>query len=351
MKDKKISILLSSLALGGTERAMLNLAEAIAKTGITVELLLTRKEGEFLEEAEKKFRVVDLHLNKTYELPFKLLHYIITNRPDAVISNNWKQSLCACLTRLMFPFFKLLVVEHGPPSSWVFSFIATLFYPAATRLIAVSTGVADAIEQCTFGLSGKVKVIYNAINPTGYRLIEKEKTFNTNRKKIITVGRLVAEKNHALLLDAFAIAFRRVDAELVLVGAGVLRGELESRAEKLGIKDRVRFVGFHSRPNELLTEADLFVLSSDYEGLGNVLVEALFCGLPIVSTDCPHGPREVLMNGKYGALVRPGDAAALADAIVNELSKEKKPEIQQMGAEIFLPDKIASQYLSCLGFT
>jgi glycosyltransferase involved in cell wall biosynthesis len=100
-----------------------------------------------------------------------------------------------------------------------------------------------------------------------------------------------------------------------------------------------------------LTEADLFVLSSDYEGLGNVLVEALFCGLPIVSTDCPHGPREVLMNGKYGALVRPGDAAALADAIVNELSKEKKPEIQQMGAEIFLPDKIASQYLSCLGFT
>lgn len=356
MKDKKISILLSSLEFGGAERVMLNLAEAITEKGVTVELVLTRKEGGFLEEAEKRFRVVDLHMKKTYTLPFKLLRYIIASRPNAVISNNWKQSLCACLTRLLFPFFKILVVEHGTPDSspeskWIFSIIATVFYRAANKVITVSIGVADDIKQCTYGLSDKLEVIYNAIYPPGCAPIKKEKQLNESCLTVITVGTLCARKNHALLLEAFAIVVGRVNAKLVMVSDGELRKKLESQAKHLGIADRVSFVGYHSNPCELMVESDLFVLASNYEGLPTVLIEALYCGLPIVSTDCPHGPREILMNGEYGTLVKVGDAIALADAIVKELSKGRNPVRQQRGAERFLPDRIACQYLSALGFT
>jgi glycosyltransferase involved in cell wall biosynthesis len=355
MLGTKISILLSSFSSGGTERAMLNLGSALAGKGVTVEFLLTKKEGEFLEEASQKFKIIDLQLSRTYELPFKLLRYIIVNRPDAVISNNWKQSTCACLARLMFPFFKLLVVEHGSPASnpsgvWFFSIVATVFYRLATKVVGVSTGVVDAIKQHTYGISEKLIVIYNAINSTGYKVIDPEKKSNTGVQTIITVGRLVPEKNQALLLNAFAIVIKRVEAQLVLVGVGPLENQLQKQAETLGVLEHVRFMGFHPRPNELLSESDLFVLTSDYEGLGNVLVEALFCGLPIVSTDCPSGPREVLMNGKYGTLTKMGDTTALAKAIIFALSSRKSPETQQQGAERFLPNKIADQYLSVLGF-
>jgi glycosyltransferase involved in cell wall biosynthesis len=356
MKNKKISILLSSFSSGGTERAMLNLGEAFADKGFNVEFLLAIKEGEFLEQAASRFRIVDLHLNRTYELPFKLLLYVTSNHPFILISNNWKHSLCACLARLFFPFFKLIVVEHGSPtvypsSKWIFTFVGSIFYRLTTKVVAVSSGVAKGIKQCTFGLSKKVIVIYNAINPDGYKLIEPEKKTNIGSYTVITVGRLVAEKNHNLLFEALAIAILQVDIKLIIIGVGPLEQILKDRAYSLGILDRIQFVGFHPRPHELLSKSDLFVLSSDHEGMGNVLVEALSCGLPIVSTDCPSGPREVLMDGKYGVLVRAGDAIALASAIVSALSCEKSPEIQRKGAERFLPEKIASQYLTILGIS
>jgi glycosyltransferase involved in cell wall biosynthesis len=355
MENKKISILLSSFSSGGAERAMLNLGEAFADKGFDVEFLLAINEGEFLELAASRYRIVDLKLNRTYELPFKLFNYVIYNRPFALISNNWKHSLCGCLTRLLFPFFNLIVVEHGSPtintisSKIIFYIVGTVFYRLSTRVIAVSTGVADGIRKCTSGLSDKVTVIYNAINSNGYKLISTRKVSTTASRTLITIGRLVQEKNHNLLLEAFAVAVRVVNIRLVIVGVGPLETLLKEKAQILGIQDRVNFVGFHPRPNEFLSESDLFVLTSNHEGMGNVLVEALCCGLPIVSTDCHCGPREVLMDGKYGSLVSVGDVNSLAQAILNKLLEERDPEGQRMGAERFKPSRIADQYLTILG--
>lgn len=132
---------------------------------------------------------------------------------------------------------------------------------------------------------------------------------------IITVGRLAYQKDHVTLLRAFALALRRVQARLVLVGQGPLHGELVTLAEELGISDKVLFAGWQENPFAWMANADLFVLSSRFEGFGNVVIEAMACGLPVVSTDCPSGPNEILANGDAGILVPVGDVHALADAI------------------------------------
>lgn len=354
-RKKKIAMLLPSLSFGGGERVSLSLAEALADLGIEVEFVLTVKEGELLAEAEERFRVVDLHCGRAWQIPFKLVRYAACNRPDVIISNYWKINVCACGARLLFPLFKLVLIEHSPPTrtsifpTRTYSLTSSAFYRAAHKIVAVSSGVAEDMKSCTFGLSGRIVVIYNAIRSNGLRIGDAQGG-GRRRKRVITVGRLSPEKNHALLLEAFRILCRKVDAELVIVGDGALRPGLEARVAELGIEERVNFVGFQPRPADFLAESDLFVLSSDQEGLPTAIIEALYCGLPVVSTDCPHGPREILMDGKYGALVGVGDAGALAEAMARELAAGKRnPEEQRLAAERFSPTAIARRYLAVLG--
>jgi glycosyltransferase involved in cell wall biosynthesis len=140
---------------------------------------------------------------------------------------------------------------------------------------------------------------------------------------IITVGRLVYQKDHDTLLRAFALARSRLDASLVLVGQGPLQDELTTLARELGISDRVIFAGWQQNPFAWMANADLFVLSSRFEGFGNVVIEAMACGLPVVSTDCPSGPSEILANGDAGILVPVGDVHAMADAMCAVLQDGK----------------------------
>jgi glycosyltransferase involved in cell wall biosynthesis len=354
-RKKKIAMLLPSLAFGGGERVSLSLAEALADLGIEVEFVLTVKEGELLAEAEKRFRVVDLRCGRAWQIPFKLMGYVARSRPDAIISNYWKINVCACAARLLMPLFKLVVIEHSPPSKTAifdtrtYALTSSAFYRAADTIVAVSSGVAEDIMSCTLGLSRRIVVIYNAIKGDGFGG-ERRREEQRGRRRVITVGRLSPEKNHALLLEAFRILATEVDAELVIVGEGELRPALQQRAAELGLTERVSFAGFQPRPADFLAKSDLFVLSSDQEGLPTALIEALYCGLPVVSTDCPHGPREILMDGKYGSLVRVGDACALAEAMATELAGGKSnSEQQRLAAERFAPAAIARRYLAVLG--
>jgi glycosyltransferase involved in cell wall biosynthesis len=357
LEQSKIAILLPNLMFGGGERVSLALANALTDLGVVVEFVLLRKEGELVEEAEGKFRIVDLRCGSSLGIPFRLLRYVVSNRPHAVISNYWNVNVCACLARMLFPSFKLLVCEHSPPSKtpfiplFAYRITATLLYRAARKVIAVSIGVADDVRGCTRGLSSSIEVIYNAINPDRYLYENGRTNRGCSRRKLINVGRLKSQKNQALLLEAFAIVASSVDAELMIVGDGDLRGDLEAQADRLGIADRVQFTGYRSDPGRLMAQADLFVLSSDYEGLPTVLVEALYAGLAIVSTDCPHGPREILMGGEYGVLCDMQDKQSLADAIVKELATVRSPAAQQSGAIRFLPRTAAEHYMRVLGLS
>ena len=349
---RSVSFLLSSLKFGGGERVALNLAHAFKARGIRVDFLLMSYEGEFLEEAEKFFNVVDICCRRTWMLPGKLSSYLWQSRPDALIASFWKLNLCACLTRLVYPRIQLLLWEHSPPSkstnspTWLYGITASLMYRLATRVVSVSNGVRNDITRITFGLDTKIKVIFNPILPP---LDLKAKLQpQTSRSRIVWVGRMDYPKNPVLMLEAFALLSNDQSYTLDFIGDGPLRTVLEQRVEELGLQERVMFRGFQSDPYTWMMQSDLLALTSDREGLPTVLIEALYCGLRLVSTDSGGGVHEVLRDNHYGAIVPPGNAAALAQAIITEFERPCDSDRQIEGSHRFLPAVIAQQFLLLL---
>jgi len=349
---RTIALLLPSLKFGGAERVALNLAKALKEAGAQVDFLLMSKEGEFLSEAESNFNVVDLKCNKTYKLPGKLLAYFIKRRPNVLLSSFWKLNLCSCLARMLFPTVRLLLWEHSPPSKsknspkWIYAVTASVIYQFSNKVVAVSTGVYKDIDKWTIGLRRKLLVIFNPITPPDPQLLAQHRAAQT--KQIIWVGRLDDPKNPGLLLEAFALVQEACNTNLMFVGDGSLRCVLEQRSKELGLDERVKFLGFQANPYESIAVSDLLVLSSDREGLGNVIIEAMYCGLRVVSTDCGEGVHDILINNRYGTIVPIKDKYALARAIEFELKTPHSAESQIAGAQRFLPQVIAQQFMSAM---
>lgn len=350
---KRIAVLLPNLKFGGAERAALNLAKGFKDIGIQVEILLMSREGELLPEAERDFQVVDLECDRTYKLPGKLLNYLVMQRPDVLVSSFWKLNLCSCLARALVPRTKLVLWEHSHPSRsrnsprWLYSPSASMLYGLSTKVVAVSTGVYRDIDRWTFGLRRKLVVIFNPIVPPEPHILQRRR--RPDSKQVIWVGRLDHPKNPGLLLDAFALLPGSCKANLVFVGEGRLRPELEQRCKFLDMEDRVSFLGFRPNPYEEMAASDLLVLSSDREGLGNVIVEALYCGLRVVSTDCGEGIQDILLDDRYGTTVPCRDKVSMAEAIADELQAHHDAQTQVHGAQRFLPEVIVRQFLAAAG--
>jgi glycosyltransferase involved in cell wall biosynthesis len=165
---------------------------------------------------------------------------------------------------------------------------------------------------------------------------------------ILGVGRLAEQKDFFTLIRAFALVRQHRPARLIIVGEGPDRPGLEALARELGVADDVSLPGFSTNPYAYMRQADVFVLSSLFEGLPAVLVEALAVGVPIVSTRCPHGPEEILQDGICGPLVPVGDAAAMADAICATLDAPLPAHVLQERARAFALDTIVEQYKKVL---
>jgi glycosyltransferase involved in cell wall biosynthesis len=206
------------------------------------------------------------------------------------------------------------------------------FYPWADGIIVVSNGVRDDMARVTKIPSERITVIYN---PSVVRDEVWEKAQAPldhpwlkpgQPPVIIAVGRLQIQKDYPTLFSAFAQVRKRLPARLLILGEGRERGSLEELVRKLGLENDVSMPGFVMNPYAYMARASLFVLSSRWEGLPTVLIEALCCGTSVVSTDCPSGPREILKGGEYGRLVPVGDVDALAQAIEAALgSKASSP--------------------------
>jgi glycosyltransferase involved in cell wall biosynthesis len=330
----------------------LGLAKALGDTGATVEFLLMSKEGELLSEAEKNFTVIDLKCDRTYKLPLRLLAHFIRRRPDVLISSYWKLNLCSCLARMLFPTVGLLLWEHSQPSrspnspKWLYAISASVLYRFANKVVAVSTAVYRDVDQWTRGLHGRLITIFNPIQPPEPQLLLRRKPARVGQ--LIWVGRLDVRKNPALALEAFAIVSRACNATLVFVGDGPLRPELEQRCDALDLNTRVRFLGYLANPYEAIAASDLLLLSSDNEGLPSVIVEAMYCGLRVVSTDCGAGVSDILLENVYGTIVKSNDRFALAKGIETELNSQGSAQFQIDGAQRFLPHLAAQQFLRAM---
>jgi glycosyltransferase involved in cell wall biosynthesis len=347
----RIAFLLSSLKFGGAERVALNLALAFKRQGYAIDFVLMQKVGELLEEAERHFTVIDLDCSRTWKLPGKLAGYMRRDRPVAVISSFWKLNLCACIARISAPRVKLGLWEHSPPSrsrnspTWLYFITASLFYRLATRVIAVSDGVAEDIRRISVGIRAKIVTIYNAIPPPQPGAAGQQR----QGRRIIWVGRFADPKNPGLMIEAFARLPSSGGYVLEFLGDGPLRSELEEQARRSKVSKRIKFLGFQTDVYSHMEAADLLVLSSDREGLGNVLIEALWAGLGVVSTDAGAGIREILLDNCYGTIVPVGDAQALAAAIERELANPRDRDTQRQGAARFDPDLVVRQFADAIG--
>jgi len=226
-------------------------------------------------------------------------------------------------------------------------------YRLADERVGVSAGVANDMARLSTMDPKEIRVIHNPIDisresPREARSGPAEYWGDSVGARLLTVGRLKKVKNHALLLRAVARLKGVLNFRLVIVGDGECELELRTLVEELGLSEDVRFAGFQSDPAPFYQSADVFVLSSDYEGFGNVIVEALACGTPVVSTNCPSGPSEILNDGEFGTLVPVSDEGALANGILSALKTKTNSAKLKSRAADFSPRIAASKYLELL---
>ena len=317
-----------------------------------------QRSGELLDEIPDDVRVVDLAAPRVRNVIGPLVRYLRESKPDAIQARMWPLTVVAVIARrLARSKARLVVSDHsilslhyaGKKVLAAIALTVRLFYPRADARLAVATATADDLARLSGIPRDSFDVVFNPVDkpPVGIKVpAEIERLWGGAEHRIIAVGTLKPEKNYVMLLRSFARV--RSNAKLMIVGSGAQEAELKQVATTLGVADRVIFPGYAADTWPYYASATLFVLSSDYEGYPNVLVEAMRSGLAVVSTDCESGPREILDGGRYGRLVPVGDEGALADAIDAELDRPHDPDLVRNRAEEVSGAGTASRYLDLL---
>lgn len=361
-----VALFVPSLRGGGAERAMVTLANGFADRGLRVDLVLTRAEGSYLSEVSSAVRVVDLESSRVLASLPALVRYLRREHPGAMLSALSHANVIAIMACMLSRVaVRLIVSEHTNLSisrskSQGLRDLAVLLlmrwaYRKADEVVAVSGGVADDLAK-TIGLSrNRISVVYNPVVTPD--LIERSRMplehpwLREGKPPVILgVGRLTRAKDFATLIRAFARVHAERDCRLVILGEGELRTELEQLVTSLGIRDSVQLPGFVDNPFAWMSHVQLFVLSSQWEGLPTVLIEAMACGTAVVSTDCRSGPDEILEEGRWGALVPVGDLEALATVIARVMDTpcEQLPDVP-VRAQNFKQKRAVNAYLQLLG--
>jgi len=355
----EIAFFLPNLQGGGAEKVMVNLANAFSTRGATVDFVLGKAEGPNLEKLYPAINVVDLGTSNVFGWLEPMIRYLKGCKPRIVMSGLHHANLTTIMAKnLSGVDSKIIVTVHGQLSQDVgnsrkklakaIPFLVRKLYPKANKIICVSQGVADELIN-RYGLpEQKIQVIYNPVLTDD--IFEKAEEpidhpwFQLGQSPVILgVGRLTPAKDFQTLIKAFDIVYKARPAKLLILGEGPERESLQSLIKELNLENDVALPGFVENPYKYMKHTNVFVLSSRWEGFGNVIVEALALGVPVVSTDCPSGPAEILEKGKWGRLVPVGDPKSLADAILEAMNDERGKGIER--AKEFSLEKIASQYL------
>jgi glycosyltransferase involved in cell wall biosynthesis len=359
----RISVFLPAMFGGGAERTMLNIAEGIAARGHSVDLVLVRSEGPLMAEVPPSVRIVDLHASRDlFGLP-ALVRYLRREHPEALLSGlhtNLIAVWARCLARVPV---RVVVSERNTLSSKVQHYSGDLrmrlmpllirrFYPWADHIVAVSKGVADDLTSVARISSEQIRVIYNpVVTPelqAKAKVVLDHPWFEPGAPPVIlSAGRLTAQKDFSTLIRAFAQVRENHNARLIILGEGEERAALEMLVRQLGLTKDVSLPGFVSNPCPFMARAFLFVLPSRWEGLPGVLIEAMFCGALLISTDCPGGAREILRDGEYGRLVPVGDVAALSRTMEDALAGKISPPPRESWKP-FEMETIVDQYINIL---
>ncbi len=354
---RPIALLLPSLNGGGAERVALTLAAGLQQLGWEVEIVTFQKKGEYLNHVPPSLSLVSLNVPHNKAAVFALRTYIKRNRPAHVMGFLYP----ACIALMI-----AVKTLKRPPKTWLrldntLSMQANYMsrfktwrikklFPHATGVIAVSQGVADDYQDFTGSPGDLIHTLYNPI-PVDTIIAQSKETpaksftwHNPELPLIVAMGRLSKQKDYPTLFKALAYLKKNKPVNLLILGTGELRDRLQLIVDQHELRRHVIFGEFQANPYPFIRQADLFVLSSEYEGFGNVLVEAMACGTPVISTNSPHGPSEILCDGRYGVLVPPRNPIALSNGIIDCLVKKHDAGQLLARARDFDAERITAEY-------
>lgn len=357
---KKIVFYMSEFRDGGIEVSYINLINEIKLRGINVDLIVGKIfDTKMLSRLDKSgIEVINLGTRHKFSSLIKLSIYFLKNEVVSVLADKDRTASSLCILRKIFRMkFKIFMNAHinydeyfrnSKPSKKK-NFEKLL--DEIEGVIAVSSGVAQNLKNTFSKNKHKVHTIYNAVIESNHQ----DASFEINDQyweekipTILAVGRLEKEKSYETLICAFAILVKKINCRLIILGEGQERRELQKLIDDLSLSDKICLKGFVDNPHEYMVRASVFVLSSISEGLGNVLIEALGAGTPVVSTNCNYGPAEILENGKYGKLVPVKNPEVLAAEIEETLKNPPDKEILRQRSLDFTAEKSAECYLKVM---
>lgn len=335
----RIAMMIPTLQAGGAERTFLTLANGFQEAGYQVDLILKKNIGEFADLVPQGVNLIDLDAPRMAATVPGLVRYLRKYHPKVLLAGLELPGLVGVMakniarsrTRVLISIRTLLSMNEG---AFLYNrslerILLTTFFPHADEIITSSKDAAQDASDYLGIPQTQIRLIYNpvitpAIIENAQQQLNHPWFASGEPPVILGVGRLVPAKDYATLIRAFQRVRQTLPARLIILGEGGERAELEALTYQLGLVDHIQLPGFTPNPYPYLKRAAVFAHSSEQESFGNVLVEAMACGCPVVSTNCPGGPAEITRSGEYAYLVPVGDEEAMAVAILHTLTGEKK---------------------------
>lgn len=365
--NDNLAIFLATSGHSGVDTVMKNLISELAARGLAIDLLRLANHGPYLEAVPAGVHIIDLdasHVNSS--LP-ALVRYLKRKRPKALLADKDRVNRVALWARWIAGVSTKVAVRTGTTvsenlarRSWLHRqlqyYSIRRFYPWADAIIVPSQGAAQDLARISRVGRDRIQVVPSpivspAIEQLALEPVDHPWFVADGPPVILGVGELCARKDFVTLIRAFSKICQQRRSRLVILGEGRQRKRLMKLVRDIGLEEKVSLPGFVTNPFAYMSKASLFVLSSTCEGAPVVLVEALAVGVPVVSTDCPSGPREILQGGRLGLLVPVGDANGLAQAILATLDNPLDAQLLKSGAAPFSVATSTSQYLAALGLS
>jgi len=368
--NRHIAILLASFLGGGVEKMMVYLANNFAMRGYKVDLLLIRNRGPYKDLVAQNVNLIDFKKGRLISSILPLIRYLKENKPDVLLTATDFMNIGAYFANLISSTNTKLVLSertilsrksdnnHNKIYKRIHRRIVNHVYSRGDKIIAISNGTKEDLVINYNIPEEKIAVIYNMVKTEDIVSLtakEKRELFdqhfqdkNYNSQIVIGIGRLVALKNFHYLIDAIRLlSEENKSLKLLILGEGPERQNLQGLIDSYGLGERIKLIGFVKNPNDYMQISNVFALTSIYEGFGNVVIEAMASGLPVIVTDCVGGPKEIVDFGKYGDVVPLDNLEVLAKTIQKVLRKEVNLDVSKRIKD-FSIEKISEEYLRIL---
>ncbi|MGD8589467.1 MAG: glycosyltransferase [Chromatiales bacterium] len=366
MNEQRLAIFMSFSGEGGVEHMVMNLLDEFCNYPLEIDLLTIRANSRHLRQLDDRIRWLPFKSTHALTSIPELVKYLRRNPPAAMLAVKDRAGRAAIMARWIAGAKTRLAVRLGthlsasltqrPPwQRWSRTWAMPLLYKGTDLVIAISQGVAEDTHRLTGLPMKRIRVIRNPVitgallrlsaEPVPHAWLSEDRPCPV----IMGAGRLTHQKDFPTLLKAFAVLRQQRPLRLIILGEGKERSTLEALACELGIEEDLLLPGFQENPYRWMARADLFALSSRWEGSGNVLTEAMALGVPVVSTNCPSGPGEMLQDGRIAPLVPVGDSQSLAEAMANVLASPPDTHLVHQAVQDYTAEISAFQYLKALG--